>query len=150
MASREAIDRFLAGRRVGLVGASRAGRKFGNTVLRELRGKGYEVIPVHPVAPAIDGIECRPSVAALPDGVEGLILVVPPAQSEALVGEAASRGIRRIWMQPGAESAAAIESCRQAGIEAIHGECILMFAEPAGWIHRLHRGLNRLTGRLPR
>jgi len=148
--SREMIDRFLACRRVGLAGASRAGRKFGNTVLRDLRGKGYEVIPVHPAAPAIDGVECRPSIAALPEGVDALIVVVPPAQTEALVGEAVSRGIRRIWMQPGAESAAAIEACRQAGIEAIHGQCILMFAEPAGWVHRLHRWINRLAGRLPR
>jgi len=148
--SRGVIDRFLEQRRLALAGASRGGSKFGNTVLRELRGKGYDIIPVHPEARQIDGVACRASLADLPEGVEGLVLVVPPAQTERLLREAAAHGIRRAWIQPGAESPAALEICREAGIEAVHGVCILMFAEPAGWIHRLHRGINRLTGRLPR
>ena len=37
-----------------------------------------------------------------------------------------------------------------AGVTVIDGECILMFAEPAGWFHRLHRGLYRLGGKLPK
>ena len=42
-----------------------------------------------------------------------------------------------------------IAACRERGIEAIHGECILMFAEPAGFVHRLHRWLRGVTGKLP-
>jgi len=149
MTSRAAVDAFLAERTLGLAGASRSGRKFGNTILRELCSKGYEVIPVHPEAEAVDGVPCVPSLARLPATVGGLVLVVPPAQTERLVVEAVAAGIPRVWMQQGAESPEALRLCRDAGLEAVAGECILMFAEPTGFFHRLHRGLWRLLGKLP-
>jgi hypothetical protein len=117
-------------------------------VLRELTKRGYRVSVVHPQAAEIDGVRCYPSVSALPEEVGGLVLVVPPEQTERIVREAAARGVRRIWMQQGSESAAAIELCRASGIDAVHGECILMFAQPAGF-HRFHRWLWKLLGKLP-
>jgi uncharacterized protein len=146
--SQSLVEQFLAQRSLGLVGVSRSGKKFGNTVLRELTRRGYRVSVVHPEAAEIDGVRCVPSVAELPDDVGGLVIVVPPEQTEKVVREAAARGVRRIWMQQGAESAAAIELCRESGIDLVHGECILMFAEPAG-IHRFHHWLWKLLGKLP-
>lgn len=150
MTSRADVDQFLSEKRVALAGASRSGRKFGNSVLKELRTKGYEVFPIHPEASAIDGVPCHRCVADLPAGVECLILTVRPAQTELLVQEAAASGIKRIWMQQGAQSARAIRVCEEKGIRVVHGECILMFAEPLLWIHRAHRWIWRLIGKLPR
>ncbi len=149
MTSRAAIDEFLAQKRLGLAGASRSGRGFGNAVLKELTAKGYEIHPVHPAAAQVNGIPCVASVAELPAGVEGLILVVPPAETERLVRQAAERGIRRVWMQQGAESPAAIALGEQSGLTVIHGQCILMFAPQAAWFHRLHRWIWGRLGRLP-
>jgi len=146
--TRSSVEKFLAQSHLGLVGASRGGKKFGNAVLRELTRKGYRVSVVHPEAAEIDGVRCVPSVSELPDEVGGLVLVVPPEQTEKVVREVAARGVRRIWMQQGAESAAAIELCRESGIDLVHGECILMYAEPAG-IHRFHHWLWKLLGKLP-
>jgi predicted CoA-binding protein len=43
------------------------------------------------------------------------------------VDEAAARGIRNVWMQPGAESDKAIATCRQHGINVIaDGSCVLV------------------------
>jgi hypothetical protein len=142
------VEQFLAQRSLGLVGVSRSGRKFGNAVLRELTKRGYRVSVVHHEAAEIDGVRCVPSVSELPDEVGGLVLVVPPEQTERIVREAAVKGVRRIWMQQGSESPAAIELCRENGIDAVHGECILMFAEPAG-IHRFHHFIWKLLGKLP-
>lgn len=149
MTSRAAVEAFLGQRTLALAGASRSGKKFGNTVLRELRGKGYEVIPVHPEAEAIDGVPCVSSLAQLPRPVGGLVLVVPPSQTERLVLEAVAAGIPRVWMQQGAESPEALRRCRDSGLDTVAGECILMFAKPTGFFHRLHRGLWRLLGKLP-
>jgi predicted CoA-binding protein len=66
------------------------------------------------------------------------------------VRDAAAAGIRRVWMQQGAESEAAIRFCAENGISAVHGECILMFAEPAAFYHRMHRWVWGLLGKLPR
>ncbi|MHB8078473.1 MAG: CoA-binding protein [Candidatus Krumholzibacteriia bacterium] len=149
MTSRAAIDEFLAQDTLALVGASRGGKAFGNAVLKALRKRGREVLPVHQEARIVNELPCFRAVADLPPRVGGLVLVVPPEQTEKLVVAAAAAGIRRIWMQRGAESPAALAFCAEHGLTAIHGECILMFAEPAGRIHRLHRGLRRLLGRMP-
>jgi hypothetical protein len=46
-------------------------------------------------------------------------------------------------------SPSALEFCRANCITALAGERILMFAEPAAFIHRFHRGLWKLMGKLP-
>jgi len=149
MTSRADIEEILGQRTLALVGASARGRKFGNVVLAELRAKAYEVLPVHPRASSVDGVPCHASIADLPDRVGALVIVVPPARAEEVVREAAEAGIRRIWMQQGAESDAALRTCREQGLTVVHGECILMFAEPVRSVHRVHRWLWRLLGRLP-
>jgi predicted CoA-binding protein len=144
-----AIEGFLAQRRLAVVGASGKRRKFGNVVLEELEAKGYEVYPVHPEAQEIGGRRCYPGLAAVADRIDGAVLVVPPEQTEKVVRQAAEAGVRWLWMQQGAESDEAVRFCRERGIEAIHGECILMFADPAGLVHRLHRWLRGVMGKLP-
>lgn len=148
MTTRTSVDEFLAQETLALAGLSRSGKGFGNAVLRDLSGKGYEILPVHPEADEVAGVRCYRSLAELPKPVGGLVLVVPPPQTEILVTQALEAGIRRVWMQQGAESEAAIRYCRDNGIEAIHGECIMMFAEPRG-LHRAHRWLRGLLGKLP-
>jgi hypothetical protein len=131
------------------VGVSRSGKKFSNTVFRDLLAKGYEVFAINPQADTINGDHCYPDLASLPKPVGGVVMVVPPAQTERVLPEVAALGIKRVWLQQGSESAAALEYCSQQGISVIHGECIMMFAEPAALFHRLHRGFRWLCGKLP-
>ena len=42
-----------------------------------------------------------------------------------------------------------LEACRQAGIQAVHGHCILMFAEPVGAFHKFHRWIWQMIGKVP-
>jgi len=149
MTRQEAVEGFLSQRVLALAGASRSGKKFGNTILKELKAKGYEVLLVHPEAGEIEGTPCFPSLAALPKPVGGLLLVVPPAKAEPLVREAAELGIPRIWMQQGSSSPEAIRLCEAKGIAAVHGECILMFAQPTNGAHRFHHWLWGVFGKLP-
>jgi predicted CoA-binding protein len=148
MTTQASVEGFLAERTLAIAGVSRSGKGFGNSVLKDLAGKGYEVLPVHPEAEEVGGVRSFPSLAELPKRVGGLVLVVPPDQSEKLVRQAKEAAIDRIWMQQGAESAEAIRYCEENGIDAVHGECIMMFAQPTG-IHRFHRWLNGVFGKLP-
>jgi predicted CoA-binding protein len=148
MVTKTAIDDFLGQESLALAGVSRSGRKIGNAVLKDLSAKGYHVLPIHPGAAEIGGVRCYPSLADLPTRVGGLVLVVPPTQTEALVKEAHETGIVRVWMQQGAESDAAIHYCEDHGINVVHGECIMMFAQPKG-IHKFHRWLRGAFGKLP-
>jgi predicted CoA-binding protein len=150
MTTAQAIRGFLVQRTLAIVGVSTTGKKFGNVAYRELKAKGYRLIPVHPSAQVIEGGRCCRSLCSLPEPVGGVLVVVPPAQTERVVEEAASAGIKHVWIQPGAESEAAIRFCKENEMSVIHGECILMFAEPAGFVHRVHRWVWGLLGKLPR
>lgn len=148
--SREAIDDFLAQRSLALVGVSRDGQTgFGNAVRRELADKGFHLHVVHPEADHIGDQPCAHALADVAGEVGGVVLVTPPAETEKLVREAAALGVRRVWMQQGAESPEAIAFCEQAGLSVVHGECILMFAEPTAWFHRAHRWARGVFGELP-
>jgi hypothetical protein len=150
MTTKQTVQDFISQRKLAIVGLSRSGQKFGNAIHKELKTKEYTLYPVHPEAEVIDGARCYPSLAALPEPVGGLIICVPPAQTEEVVRQAAQAGIRRVWMQQGAESPAAVQFCAKNGISEVHGECIMMFAEPVGLPHRLHRWFWGLIGKLPK
>ncbi|UCD23854.1 MAG: CoA-binding protein, partial [Gemmatimonadota bacterium] len=85
MTSKSAVEEFLNQRTLAVVGVSRSGKKFGNGASRELRKKGYRIIPVHPEAETIDGERCYGSLSELPEQVGGVLLVVPPHETEKVV-----------------------------------------------------------------
>ena len=147
--SRSSIDAFLAQPALALVGVSRSGEKFGNVILRELRSKGRRVYPLHPAAEMIDGVKCYAHFRDMPEPVGGLIVNVSPADAVTAVRDAAEAGIKHIWLQQGAESPYVANLCVELGLDAVVGECILMFVEPTG-IHKVHRMLESAFGRLPR
>lgn len=118
---------FLAGGPFAVAGASTDRSKFGNRVLRCYWQHGLEAWPLNPREPEVEGRPAYPGLAELPGVPRGLSIVTPPAVTEALVEEAASLGIGHLWMQPGAESAAAVERARELGIPCIHGgPCLLV------------------------
>lgn len=127
MRTKELIDDFLSGEVFAVAGASRDRSKYGNKVLRCYLKAGLRAHPVHPKESEIEGVACVRDLPSLPEPVHGLSIVTPPAITEALVEAAAEVGIRRIWMQPGAESEAAIERAAELGIDCIHsGPCLLV------------------------
>jgi predicted CoA-binding protein len=150
MVTKKIIDDFLSRRKLAVVGVSRKPRKFGNIVHRDLTKKGYQVYPVSSHMEIFEGQPCYPSLPALPEVVSGVVVVVPPTQTERVVRNAAEADIRRIWLQPGAESPSAIRFCEENNISVVHGECILMHAQPVTSIHGIHRWLWKLLGKLPK
>jgi predicted CoA-binding protein len=105
----EKIAAFLAAPAFGVAGASKNRDKYGNKVLRCYQLNGRTVVPVNPVE------------------VQSLSIITPPQVTDQVVEQAITRGIRNIWMQPGAQSAAAIAACEQAGINVIaDGSCVLV------------------------
>jgi predicted CoA-binding protein len=149
MTTKASVEKIMSKKRLAIAGVSRTGGKFGNTILKKLDAIGYEMSVIHHEVKEIRGHQCASSLAEVADKVEGLILVTPPKQTEKLVKEAAAAGIDNVWMQQGAESKEAIAFCKENNINAVHGECVMMFAEPAG-IHKFHRWLRGVFGRLPK
>lgn len=127
----ERIEEFLKGRTYAVVGASNDRSKYGNKVLRCYQRAGFEVFAVNPKAGDVEGAPCFPDLLSLPKPVHGASIITPPPVTERVVEDAHTAGITRLWMQPGAESARAIERCRELGIDLIAGgPCLLVVL---GW-----------------
>ncbi|MDI6780023.1 MAG: CoA-binding protein, partial [Bacteroidota bacterium] len=82
--------------------------------------------------------------------VSGVLVITKPTETERIVREANSLGIKHIWIQQGAESEASINFCNEKSINCVSGECILMFAEPTAFLHRVHRWVWGVFGKLPK
>lgn len=123
----ERIDTFLQAAAFGVVGASSQPHKYGNKVLRCYQQNRCAVVPVNPVEKTIEGLACVASVHDLPDHVDSISIITPPPVTEKVVEQAIARGIRNIWMQPGAESPRAVAACERAGVNVIaDGSCVLV------------------------
>jgi uncharacterized protein len=121
------ITDFLAQHIIAVAGVSRGGQKFGNRVFRNLKARGYQIYAINPNAAQVEGVDCYPDVTALPARVDGIVSVVPPEETEKLIRAAHAAGVRRIWMQPGAESPAAVALGRSLGMSVVDGECIMLY-----------------------
>jgi predicted CoA-binding protein len=144
------IDTFLQGKKIGLAGVSRDPKKFGYTVFKELKEKGYEVFPVNPAAESIDSVKVFHRVGELPAEVTHLIVITPKKETEAVVREAVDHGIRNIWIQQMSDTVTALELARSSGVNLVHGECIFMWAEPVKSIHKFHKAIRGFFGMLPK
>jgi predicted CoA-binding protein len=121
------LGAFFSSPAFGVAGASTNRDKFGNKVLRCYQQNDRKVYGINPRATEIEGALCVASVGELPDEVQSLSIITPPAITEQVVKDAIARGIKNIWMQPGAQSPKAIEECRKQGINVIaDGSCILV------------------------
>jgi len=127
MSDQGSIDDFLAGSPHAVVGASRERSKYGNKVLRAYLQDNRPVIPVNPAADKIEGLAVASDLSVLSETVHGVSIITPPSVTEKVVAEAGRFGIRHVWMQPGAESDAAIERARALEMNVIAGgPCLLV------------------------
>lgn len=148
-----AVERFLAGHRFAVVGASDDPKNFGRTIVTELLKHDYEIVPVHPRASTVSGQACVVDLASVTDPIDGVIVMVPAAQSAAVVSAAIERGVRNIWLFQGVGGAGAVSDealrlCSAHDVDVVAGACPLMFLEPVGWFHRMHRSVRRRRGAL--
>ena len=150
MNSKHDVQEFLSQKTIAMAGLSRDEKSMSAAVNKELKAKGYRILPVNPAASTIGGETSYPSLAALPEKVGGVLVFTQPAESEQVVRDAAAQGITRVWLQQGAQSEAAVAFCLQNGMQVVSGKCIMMFAEPVSSVHGVHRWFAKVFGQLPK
>jgi predicted CoA-binding protein len=151
--SLEAIEDFLAQKRIAMVGVSRDPKSFSVALFDELCRRGYDVVPVNPNVPSVKGRRCFARVEDIQPPVMAALLMTSPQVTEKVVADCAKAGIRQIWMYraggKGAVSPKAVAFCQERGIEVIPGQCPFMFLPGAGGVHRFHGFVRKITGRFP-
>src|SRR5687768_4366247 len=99
---------FLASASFAVVGASGDPGKFGHRVFGAYLRHGRKAYPVNPNSRSILGHAVFPDLASLPERVEAVSIITPPAVTEKVMDEVIASGAKHVWLQPGAESAEAI------------------------------------------
>ena len=130
MVAYKTIEEFLSPKEFAMVGVSTNKKKFGFVAFRDLIKRGYKVIPVNPKATEIDGEKCYPNITEIPEDINRILIATPTSQTEKIVEEAVSKGIKHIWIQQKAETDAALELANKNNMDVVYKKCILMFAEP--------------------
>lgn len=150
----ENVARFLAERRIAIVGVSRQSSSAANAVFKKLKTGGYDVVPVNPNATEVEGATCYPDLKAIPGEIGGVVIATHPDVSADVVRQCKERGVKHVWFHrsfgAGSVSSGAVEECKRLGIDAIVGGCPLMFCEPVDMGHKCMRWWLQRSGRMPK
>jgi predicted CoA-binding protein len=150
----EAIEDFLAQKRIAMIGVSRNPKDFSAVLFEELRKRGYDMLPVNPKVSEVVGLPCYPRVQEIQPPVEGALLMTTPEVTDEVVSDCAAAGIGRVWMYraggKGAVSLKAVAFCLEHGIQVIPGQCPFMFLTGASGVHKFHGFIRKITGRYPK
>jgi len=98
------IQRFLAPKKLAVAGASRDPKKFGGTVIKNLKERGFELFPVNPNAKEIQSLKCYKTVSDLPADVKHLLILTPKEKTLETANLAAQNKMEMVWIQQMSET----------------------------------------------
>lgn len=117
-------DLFEEMHRIAVVGMSRDPTKAARRVPSYLAAKGYEIIPVNPHADRLLGSVAHPTLSAVVDPVDAVVVFRPSREAGAVVDEAMGRKEEpAIWLQEGIRADAEAERARSRGFLVVQDLC---------------------------
>ena len=130
MKHRDAVEALMQAvlresRTIAVIGASPRPERHSAEVVAYLHDAGYDVIPVRPDRETVEGL---PTYAALADVGGRIDLAVILRRPEAVprhIEEAAAKGVRCVWLEPGTWSRAADEAARERDLAIVKDRCII-------------------------
>jgi predicted CoA-binding protein len=146
------IEQLINPSRIGIIGVSASGMNFGRIILKNLMGSGCpreRLVIIRPEETEIDGVTCVPSLAALNEKLDLLIVAVPSGAVYPLVDEIIETDkVHAVMLIPGGmgETEASREpaAALAARINAAHGHgdggpvflganCLGVVSHPGGY-----------------
>ena len=121
---RDMVENAIQKKVWAVVGATNNKGKFGCRIYKRLLNAGYEVYPVNPGIAEIDGAKCYATIADLPVIPDVVNIVVPSKIAVEIVKEAAEKGVKIVWLQPGSDKPEVVQAASEAGLEVIE-DCVL-------------------------
>jgi predicted CoA-binding protein len=111
-------------RTIAVVGASADEAKPAHRIPRYLAGQGYRIIPVNPRGGEILGERARPSLAAVGEPVDVVLVFRPAEEVPAVARDAVAIGARVLWLQSGIVSEEGAAIARAGGLEVVQDRCM--------------------------
>ena len=138
------LDVFFAPKTVAVVGATENPGSVGRTILWNLVTSpfGGTVFPVNPKRANVLGVKAYPSITAIPEQVDLVVVVTPPPSIPGIIRECGENGVQGAvvisagFKEIGAEGAAleqqVLAEARQAKIRVIGPNCLGVMAPLTG------------------
>lgn len=117
---------------VAVIGASSNRDKFGNKALRAFARQGYTVVPIHPSETEVEGHKTYASVLDVPHPIDMATVYVPPREGVKVMEQLARKGVREVWLNPGADGAEVVARARELGLNTIQACSIIAIGENPG------------------
>ena len=112
-------------RTVAVIGISDKLGRPSLTVSSYLQDHGFSVLPINPVLESVGHVKCHPSLDALAETPDMVVVFRKAADIPAVVREAAARGIRRIWIQEGIRSPEGYRLAEEHHMQIVMDRCIM-------------------------
>lgn len=142
------IDDFLSQKKIAVAGASAKKQNFGNSAIQELKKKGYTVFPLHPDAETVEGLTCFKKVEELPSDVTSVYIATNKKHTNCILTDSYKKGIRHFFVQQMSDDENTLSAAGDSNL--ITGQCFFMHLAPVRGIHRFHRSIKKLFGKLPK
>jgi predicted CoA-binding protein len=104
---------------IAVIGASSDRRKYGNKALRAFRQQGYDVVPINTHESEIEGEKAYRSVLDYPGAIDEATIYLRPDAGVAVMDDLARKGIRQVWLNPGADADEVVARARALGLTPI-------------------------------
>ena len=122
----EEIRKFYIFRNIAVVGMSRDPAKEAHSVPKYMIERGYNIIPVNPLASEILGRRTYSRVSDIKSQVDIIDIFRPSNDILPVVGDSIKKhGIRVIWLQQGIHNVEAEKIALDNKIEVVFNRCIM-------------------------
>jgi hypothetical protein len=150
MSKSEIINNIVSSKKLALAGLSRNPKSFSRMVFKDMKQKGFEVLPINPNSGIIDETYCYKTINDIPEGTENLLIMTAKAHTDEILKTAINKGFKNIWIQQGSETKnSELIASDLKFTNLVTKQCIFMFNNPSG-IHKFHKSINKFFGLLPK
>ncbi len=112
-----------------MIGASSDRSKFGNKAVRAFLKHGDTVVPINPRETQVEGLTAYASVLDVPGPIDMATFYVPSQVGQKILDEVARKGIREVWLNPGADAPEVVQRARDLRLETVVACSILGIGE---------------------
>src|SRR5262245_53549579 len=110
--------------KIAVVGANNHPRKYGNIIFKDLLARGYTVYPVNLHEPTVEGHTAYRTLADLPEPVDIVDVVTPPASTLQVLKDAAEAKLPLVWLQDGSFDDRVLAQAADAPFKTVYDACI--------------------------
>lgn len=119
------IRRIFSFKTIAVVGCSPKPERPSHYVAQYLMDRGHTVIPVNPGHKELLGVDCYPSLSAIPVPVDVVDVFRNPEFVEPVIDEAIKIKAKALWLQDGITHPEGEKRARAAGLLVVSDDCML-------------------------